>query len=195
MRSISLNVKNGTLFQAARFSIVGILNTVIDFAVLNSLVLFLTTGNSTAKYGVFKMVSFVAALINSYFFNKYWVFPQKKKQTDPHEKFRFVVVSLVGFVLNITISTLFFSLLVRLYPNYLLSVANGGAILGTLVGADWKGKEFTGHDLGIPVVFNSRNHGYSSSELRNRIFKAEMEKYKSESEKVNISTSKESLRA
>ena len=38
-----------------------------------------------------------------------------------------------------------------------------------IVGADWKGKEFTGHDLPIKIYFNSRNHNYSSSELRERI--------------------------
>ena len=44
-----------------------------------------------------------------------------------------------------------------------------------IVGADWKGKEFTGHDLDIKTVFNSRDHGYSTSELRRRIFNAENE--------------------
>lgn len=44
------------------------------------------------------------------------------------------------------------------------------------VGADWKGKPFTGHDLDIPVVFNSRNHNYSSSALRKRVYEAELEK-------------------
>ena len=39
-----------------------------------------------------------------------------------------------------------------------------------IIGADWKGKEFTGHDInGFYVYFNSRNHGYSSTELINRI--------------------------
>ena len=38
-----------------------------------------------------------------------------------------------------------------------------------IVGADWKGKKFTGYDLPIKIYFNSRNHKYSSSELRKRI--------------------------
>ena len=45
-----------------------------------------------------------------------------------------------------------------------------------IIGADWKGKEYTGHDLDIPVVFNSRNHGYSTSELRRRVYEAELKK-------------------
>lgn len=37
------------------------------------------------------------------------------------------------------------------------------------VGADWKGKHFTGEELNIPIVYNTRNHNYSSSNLINRI--------------------------
>ena len=42
-----------------------------------------------------------------------------------------------------------------------------------ILGADWKGKEFTGQDLQIETFFNSRAHNYSSSSLRERIWKAE----------------------
>lgn len=38
-----------------------------------------------------------------------------------------------------------------------------------IIGADWKDKKFTGWDLPIEVYYNSRNHTYSSSELRERI--------------------------
>lgn len=40
------------------------------------------------------------------------------------------------------------------------------------IGADWKGKNYTGKDLPIKVVFNSRNHNYSSTALRDRVIKA-----------------------
>jgi glycerol-3-phosphate cytidylyltransferase len=42
------------------------------------------------------------------------------------------------------------------------------------VGADHEGKEFTGHDMGN-IVFNSRKHNYSSSELRQRIIDRDKE--------------------
>ena len=41
------------------------------------------------------------------------------------------------------------------------------------VGADWKGKRFTGDDLPIKVIFNSRNHNFSSANLRERVARAE----------------------
>jgi glycerol-3-phosphate cytidylyltransferase len=37
------------------------------------------------------------------------------------------------------------------------------------VGGDYKGKDFTGSDLPIPVIYNNRDHDYSSSNLRKRI--------------------------
>lgn len=43
-----------------------------------------------------------------------------------------------------------------------------------IIGADWRGKEYTGHDLPMEVVFNSRSHSYSSSALRKRVAEAEM---------------------
>lgn len=38
-----------------------------------------------------------------------------------------------------------------------------------ILGKDWKGKKFTGWELPTVNYFNSRGHGYSSTELRNRI--------------------------
>jgi glycerol-3-phosphate cytidylyltransferase len=49
-----------------------------------------------------------------------------------------------------------------------------------IIGEDWRGKPFTGHDLPFEVVFNSRTHSYSTSSLRKRVFEAELEKLKRE---------------
>ena len=38
-----------------------------------------------------------------------------------------------------------------------------------IIGYDYIDKNFTGDDLGIELKFNSRNHNFSSSELRDRI--------------------------
>lgn len=46
-----------------------------------------------------------------------------------------------------------------------------------IVGADWKWKEYTGYKLPIEVHFNERNHNYSSTELRKRIYEAENKRH------------------
>ena len=43
-----------------------------------------------------------------------------------------------------------------------------------ILGADWEDKEFTGHDLPIKLYFNSRDHKWSTSELRKRVFMSEL---------------------
>ena len=41
-----------------------------------------------------------------------------------------------------------------------------------ILGEDWKGKKFTGHDLPIEIFFNSRKHSLSTSNLRKRVCEA-----------------------
>ena len=41
-----------------------------------------------------------------------------------------------------------------------------------IIGADWKGKPYTGHDLPIEMYFNTRDHGYSTTDLRRRIYES-----------------------
>ena len=45
-----------------------------------------------------------------------------------------------------------------------------------VLGADWEGKEYTGHELGMNVYFNSRGHSWSTRELRKRVYNAERSK-------------------
>lgn len=45
------------------------------------------------------------------------------------------------------------------------------------IGSDWMGKEYTGHNIpGMSgkVSFNSRNHGFSTTSLRKRVYDAEL---------------------
>lgn len=45
-----------------------------------------------------------------------------------------------------------------------------------IIGEDWRGKEFTGHELPIEIHFNGRDHGYSTTSLRKRVYKEEKKK-------------------
>tara|TARA_Y100001963_G_scaffold155357_1_gene246290 strand:- start:656 stop:1090 length:435 start_codon:yes stop_codon:yes gene_type:complete len=42
-----------------------------------------------------------------------------------------------------------------------------------ILGSDYKGKSFTGDDLNIPIYYHERNHDYSSSDLRRKIYEKE----------------------
>lgn len=42
-----------------------------------------------------------------------------------------------------------------------------------ILGSDWRGKSYTGEHLGIPIYWHERNHNWSSSEMKRRVWKAE----------------------
>lgn len=42
-----------------------------------------------------------------------------------------------------------------------------------ILGSDWKGKSFTGNNLNIEIHWHNRDHDYSTSNLRKRVYNAE----------------------
>lgn len=124
------------LWQAAKFVLVGVLNTFVDLGVLNILIL-ITTISSGFAFSVFKGISFIVAVINSYFWNKSWTF-KRKTSADPKKEFsQFFVVSLIGFGINVGVASLVVNLI---GPQFGLSEkiwANVGAIIATFSGMTW----------------------------------------------------------
>jgi glycerol-3-phosphate cytidylyltransferase len=47
-----------------------------------------------------------------------------------------------------------------------------------IIGTDWKGKKYTGHDLPIPMYWHVRDHSWSTSNLRKRVYESEKNKLK-----------------
>jgi glycerol-3-phosphate cytidylyltransferase len=45
-----------------------------------------------------------------------------------------------------------------------------------ILGVEYKDKQYTGRDLPLPVYYNTRDHGYSTTELRERVYEAEKAK-------------------
>ena len=60
----------------------------------------------------------------------------------------------------------------------LIKLLNDMDIDVRFVGADWENRKYTGWEIDIPVIFNSRDHSFSTSELRHRIFISEQKKLK-----------------
>lgn len=134
------------MFYFAKFFIVGVLNTAIDFAVLNALILGIGVGAHGELYGVFKAVSFMVSATNSYFLNKYWVF-EKKNAPGVREPMLFLAVSGGGLLLNVGFSSVVFLILTRTYHVASVIAVNSGALVGTLVVLAWN---FVGYKF---VVF------------------------------------------
>jgi glycerol-3-phosphate cytidylyltransferase len=45
-----------------------------------------------------------------------------------------------------------------------------------ILGEEYQGKDFTGHDIPMEFYFNQRRHSFSTSELRQRVMEAERDK-------------------
>ena len=45
-----------------------------------------------------------------------------------------------------------------------------------IIGTDWQGKPYTGYELAIPIHWHVRNHGFSTTALRKKVYEMELEK-------------------
>jgi putative flippase GtrA len=123
------------IYRFIRFAIVGLINTLVDLVILNVLISVFNVVDPFI-FSLCKGVSFIIALVNSYFMNKYFTFD--KKQKSQKEFYLFVLVSLIGLLINMIISGLSFYLLGLLsYPisTHVLATASGivGAIFSMLI--------------------------------------------------------------
>ena len=123
------------LYQVAKFALVGALNTFLDLGIFNLLILLsgITAGLGLAT---FKGISFVVAVVNSYFWNKFWTF-RSGTSTNQKEFFQFFMVSIVGFFLNVGVLYLVVDI-VGIRGSFTPEVwANIGALVATLVVLTW----------------------------------------------------------
>lgn len=95
----------GFFYQLAKFGAVGVANFSIDLGILNWLT-DVTQITSGWEFTLFKTISFVAAVVNSYFWNKFWSFENKNTKKLESEFTQFLAVSLIGALINVGISHL-----------------------------------------------------------------------------------------
>jgi len=89
-----------SLFEFSKFAVVGVLNSGVDFGILNSLIL-ITGVVSGAGFLAFKSVSVTLGVINSYLWNKYWTFDAVESPQARRELVAFLTVTLVAVALNV----------------------------------------------------------------------------------------------
>ena len=135
------------IYQFSKFAAIGAANFAIDLGVFN-LLIFLTKTDTGVVVDAFKGISFVAAVVNSYFWNKYWAFAKKDGDLVNEKEFlQFFLISFGGFLLNVAIVHLFVNILGA--PSVIDSRlwANIAALTATIVVLFWN---FLGYKL---IVF------------------------------------------
>lgn len=130
------------LWQFSKFALVGVLNTAIDFGILNFLIAI--TGVASGVGIIFmNATSFSTAVVNSYFWNREWVFAGSKKANFP----TFFVITLIG--LSINTGTVYF---LTTFVPHIGGIsdelwANIAKVMATFLSLVWN---FTGYKL---IVF------------------------------------------
>src|SRR3989338_9197973 len=134
--------KNKLLWQLAKFALVGVLNTAIDFGILNFFI-GMTGVASGAGIILINTTSFSTALVNSYFWNRDWVFDQTKKS-----KFlTFAVVTLIGLSINTGVVYILTTYIQPILVTSPTLWANLAKVAATVLSLIWN---FTGYKL---IVF------------------------------------------
>lgn len=119
------------LWQMLRFGIVGILNTLIDFATLNALLWRFPTHQANLLL-IYNSLAYTLGALNSFLLNKYWTF-RLSRGISSREILRFVIVSIGGFFCNDSLIWLIGTSLHPLIASTFLwaNLSKAGAAIGT----------------------------------------------------------------
>jgi len=124
------------IYQAAKWVLVGALNTFIDLGVLNGLIWI--SGIATGLlYSVFKGGSFLLATLNSYFWNKHWTFAKRETVFSSREFSKFLLVTTIGLFINVGIASFVVNIIGPQYGIGEKMWANVGAFIAVLIAWVW----------------------------------------------------------
>lgn len=130
--------RKGHIFhKVARFLMVGVLNTGIDFFVFN---MFIAASGLAQGLPVvlFKSVSFLCALVNSYELNRRWTFDGDAAETRTAKEFaQFAAVTAIGFLVNVGVTAAIVGLMRPAFGLSQVRWDNVAAVAATALGLAW----------------------------------------------------------
>jgi putative flippase GtrA len=125
MTTIITNPQERTRFL--RFAVVGIIGAVVDFGVMN-----LLTRVFNFPLVLAGTISFIAAIISNFTWNRYWTYPDSRTKPIGHQLFQFTVVSLIGLAIRTPLIAYLEPFLTSLFGK--LSVLPIGFVTAELLG-------------------------------------------------------------
>ncbi|TSD02076.1 MAG: hypothetical protein Athens071424_200 [Parcubacteria group bacterium Athens0714_24] len=138
------------VYQLAKFVLVGGLNFLIDISVLSFFV-FTTGVVSGLMQSGFKGISFLVAVINSYFWNKHWTFKKTNNKKSSKEFLQFFVVSIIGLTINIIVDYFFVNNIPPFKGVDPTTWTQLGAVISAATALTWN---FIGYKF---IVFDSKD--------------------------------------
>lgn len=78
-----------------RFAVVGIIGAVVDFGVAN-----LLTGVFHMDFVLASMISFTAAVISNFLWNRFWTYPDSRSKSVSKQVAQFGLISVIGLAIR-----------------------------------------------------------------------------------------------
>lgn len=146
-----ISKKIALVWQLAKFGVIGVLNTLVDLGILQYLIFAFREYfgivpeqefsfpffYAISLYTIYKSFSFVAANVNSYYWNKYWTFENRSEENNKSGFLSFFLISLVGFFLNVLIASYIFNSINPMAGMNSDQWGLIGAMAGTVSGLAW----------------------------------------------------------
>ncbi len=108
-----------TSSQAKRFGMVGILNTALDFFIFQALTKIFSIPLGSGYISIAKQISGTVAMINSYYFNRTFVFNGADKRNAKQQVARFFIATAIGvYIIQAGLTYLFTSAFTQ--PGYMV---------------------------------------------------------------------------
>jgi len=131
-----LGTKWPVFFQFGKLITIGFSNTAIDFGVLN-LLMYFSGVEKGILFSIFKGISFLVAVTNSYVWNKYWTFDNPEGKKWAKQFIMFFVISGTAFLINVSVASFIVNVL-EPFGNITPTIwANFGAFASLIITLFW----------------------------------------------------------
>lgn len=97
-----------------RFAMVGLIGAVVDFGTAN-----LLTGVFQMDFVWASIISFAAAVVSNFLWNRYWTYPDSRSKAISRQLVQFTVISLIGLAIRTPIVKLLEEPIVNTFANIL----------------------------------------------------------------------------
>lgn len=133
MTAILSNPRERTRFL--RFAAVGVFGAIVDFGTFNILSGFIGINAVLAS-----ILSFIAAIINNFIWNRYWTYPDSRSKPIVQQIVLFTVISLIGLLIRTPVFAFLEVRLTDLFSSLDIS------LLGVF------DPEFLGHNIALAIA-------------------------------------------